>query len=175
MVSSTLNTKHEKGVTLSDDQATFPGIPQKGDLFTPFFILQPSFMPGWSPLIHRIVFSAFDAEELRSHLEYLETPSQHGSSPLFFAVVMKDEETLLWLLQQGCCIHVRNHYGETPLHWAAQAGLASIVKTLLASGADIKSRDNDGFTPLDWSNEQNHPNLARLLQTKSSLSTCLIM
>ena len=57
-------------------------------------------------------------------------------------------EVVLWLLELGADIDVRNYKGKTALHCAAKAGFFKVVDLLIEKGATIDAPDNNGETAL---------------------------
>jgi ankyrin repeat protein len=69
-----------------------------------------------------------------------------GSTPLMFAVLYGDADTVRVLLDTGAGPNIRNEAGATALMWATDD--PEKTRLLLAKGADAKARSEDGRTPL---------------------------
>ena len=69
-------------------------------------------------------------------------------TPLLFAVVNADLESIRALLDQGANINTADAYGRTPLMEAAWATDSETVKLLIDRGADVKYTAPDGQTAL---------------------------
>jgi ankyrin repeat protein len=69
-----------------------------------------------------------------------------GSTPLMYAVLYGDADSVRLLLEAGADPNIRNEAGATALLWAVD----DLEKTrlLLKAGADANARSNDGRTPL---------------------------
>lgn len=69
-----------------------------------------------------------------------------GSTPLMYAALYGDAESVRLLLEAGADPNISNEAGATPLMWAVD----DIDKTrlLIRSGADVDARSDDGRTPL---------------------------
>lgn len=75
-----------------------------------------------------------------------------GSTALHCATWKGHLETVVYLLEAGCDVHVHNtneHWGTTALHAAAHANHAAIVQVLIDAGADVNATDLQGRTPLN--------------------------
>ena len=70
------------------------------------------------------------------------------SSPLHYAVELKNTEIIKLLIDKGADVNNKNSFGDTPLHRAVFNSLEN-TKILIENGADIKAKDKDGKTPLD--------------------------
>jgi len=69
-----------------------------------------------------------------------------GSTPLMYAVLYEDSESVRALLEVGADPNLRNEGGTTALMWAVTDG--EKTRLLLDHGADVNSRSDDGRTPL---------------------------
>jgi ankyrin repeat protein len=69
-----------------------------------------------------------------------------GSTPLMYAVLYGDADSVQLLLEAGADPNIRNDAGATALLWAVD----NVDKTrlLLKAGADVNARSDDGRTPL---------------------------
>ena len=78
-----------------------------------------------------------------------------GQTPLVWAALVGQFETVDWLLQNRAAVNGRTKDGGTPLHAAAFLGRVEVAKLLLQHGADLKAKNNNGDTPraalaVDW-------------------------
>jgi ankyrin repeat protein len=69
-----------------------------------------------------------------------------GSTPLMYAVLYGDTDSVRLLLEVGADPNARNEAGATALMWAADD--ADKTRLLLKAGADANARSDDGRTPL---------------------------
>jgi ankyrin repeat protein len=69
-----------------------------------------------------------------------------GSTPLMYAVLYGNSETVRALLDSGADPSIRNDAGATALMWAADD--IDKMRLLLERGADANARSDDGRTPL---------------------------
>lgn len=69
-----------------------------------------------------------------------------GSTPLMYAVLYGDVDSMRQLLEAGADPNVRNEAGATALMWAVDD--LDKTKLLLKAGADANARSDDGRTPL---------------------------
>ena len=73
--------------------------------------------------------------------------SEHGSTPLHWAVRIGTPTNIKVLLKAGADLNARDKDGDTPLHFAADWGQSATVLALLDAGADSKAKNNKGQTP----------------------------
>ena len=83
------------------------------------------------------------------------TDPAFGQTPLVWAALLGQLETVDWLLQNGAAVNGRTKDGGTPLHAAAFLGQVEVAKLLLQHGADLEAKNNNGDTPraaleVDW-------------------------
>lgn len=69
-----------------------------------------------------------------------------GSTPLMYAALYGDADTVRQLLEAGADPNVRNEAGATALMWAVDD--LDKTRLLLKAGADANARSDDGRTPL---------------------------
>lgn len=81
-------------------------------------------------------------------------------TPLHFAALDGQMDTVSLLLEAGACTHLRDVYERTPLHCAAFHGQMGTVRLLIKAGACTHLRDAYGKTPLHYAVEEakNCPN-----------------
>lgn len=60
---------------------------------------------------------------------------------------------MLFLLDRGADVHVREPTGKSLLHSAAVNGHPDIAQVLLEHAVEVNSRNNDGSTPLHFASE----------------------
>ena len=72
-----------------------------------------------------------------------------GVTPLSWAAMMGDLETVSALIKQGVDVNLTNKDDTTALHGAAFLGRDAIVKLLLFHGANTSKRSKAGFTALE--------------------------
>lgn len=70
----------------------------------------------------------------------------NGSTPLLYATLYGDAESVRLLLEAGAGPNIRNEAGATALMWAVDDLDKS--RLLIRSGADVNARSDDGRTPL---------------------------
>ena len=118
----------------------------------------------WSPLLRLSISDSFFEEELLQHeAQISKTRSALGSTPLHFAVIGQNVDTLTFLLTRAP-VDSTNFYLETPLHWACRVGNPDIVSILIENGADVNFRDSEGNTSLHWANQEENPHIAKILK-----------
>ncbi len=75
--------------------------------------------------------------------------SSLGVTPLSWAAMMGDLETVSELIKLGVDVNLTNKDDTTALHGAAFLGRDEIVKLLLYNGANSSKRSKAGFTALE--------------------------
>ena len=72
------------------------------------------------------------------------------NSPLHFAIIQKNYNSIGLLLEHGADIDSRNMDGRTPLMLACLAGDDQMIQTLLDFNPDLSIKDKSGKTAKDW-------------------------
>jgi surface polysaccharide O-acyltransferase-like enzyme len=102
------------------------------------------------PLIHAILSG--DQFEVMRQLDMGASVNQadpaYGLSPLCWASLSGNDQTVSLLLERGADLGGRDSSGNTPLHEAALFCHPRTVRLLLEHGADPSARNNAGSTPL---------------------------
>ena len=90
---------------------------------------------------------------LRENPKAIKAKGVGGSTPLMYAVLYGDADTVKRLLEAGADPNARNEANATALMWATD----DLQKTrlLLAHGADVKARSDEGRTPLLIASKRN--------------------
>jgi ankyrin repeat protein len=78
----------------------------------------------------------------------LNTPDAQGRTPIFWAALRGDYQTVEQLLMAKANIDTVNCSLDTPLHAAAKAKNVRTLEILLMAGAKVDARDCFGWTPL---------------------------
>ncbi len=87
-----------------------------------------------------------------------------GYSPLHWAVINNDEETLsLLLAKPGIALNITDDSGKTALHLAAERGFAATATELLCSGARTDIADQSGLTALQVAQQRNRKSVIQTL------------
>ena len=74
-----------------------------------------------------------------------------GVTPLGWAALLGQTETVELLIQEHANVCAKNRDGATPLHAAAFLGRTETVDLLIQKGADVNAKTSNGETPLDSS------------------------
>jgi ankyrin repeat protein len=82
--------------------------------------------------------------------------ADHGTTPLMWACVYRNEAMARRLLAQGADLQATDLYGRTALHWTCMYGWAGGVTWLLEQGADPDARDQYGRLPEDVGSSSPH-------------------
>jgi hypothetical protein len=74
-------------------------------------------------------------------------------------------DVVVYLLNRGANVNVRDDNGVTPLHWAAVNGHVNCCRVLISSGAQVNAlvHDTDHDTPLDYAYLNNNYECAQYL------------
>ena len=123
------------------------------------------------PLFRLAISGTFQNDSLDSHMDDLNTLSLYGSTPLHYAVLGGDEETVRYLVKKGASINTANIFLETPLHWACKEGHPEVVRHLLQHKAAV-TLDSEGNTPMHWAAEYDHDEVILLLLLNGDKSAC---
>ena len=86
------------------------------------------------------------------------------NSALHFAIIQKNYEAIVVLLENGMNIDAKNTDGRTPLMLAALSGDEKLTKYLLDNGADLSIKDNSGQTAIDLGKKSRNEKCIDLLQ-----------
>lgn len=88
---------------------------------------------------------------------------ERGWTPLMAAVENNKKDVILYLLNEGAFIDIRNSSGDTALMRAVYMGHTDIVKLLLENGANRAIRAKNGYTPFQKACEKGNLEIAKLL------------
>jgi hypothetical protein len=91
---------------------------------------------------------------------------QGGRTPLHYAALANDTETVRQLLTQGASPNAADRQGFTPLHFAAQQRSLAAAEILLTAGAQADTANQYGNAPLAVAvmNSRGHGDLIQLLR-----------
>lgn len=89
--------------------------------------------------------------------------NKERQAPLHTAVARGNVDVAGELIGRGASLRAQDSQGMTPLHIAAYYGQLPMVQFLLDQGADRTIVDNSGLTPFLLAREQNHREVAALL------------
>jgi hypothetical protein len=93
-----------------------------------------------------------------------ETADWSVGTPLHWAVLGRQAETMDLLLNHWPCVEVRNARGMTPLLLATGLGRMELVEVLLRHGANGEAADREGATPLEKAIENGYTDIADCLR-----------
>jgi ankyrin repeat protein len=78
----------------------------------------------------------------------INTKEYYGNTMLMIAVYNRDFRTIMYLINSGANLDIRNDFGISPLHIAAINNNEIALTALLDAGADANIVDLDGTTPI---------------------------
>ncbi len=87
------------------------------------------------------------------------------TTPLMLAAGWGHLRIVRTLIDGGAAVNERSRFNRTPLMWAAESGQEDVVRFLLETGADKDLVDQDGKSAIDLANANNHPNVAKSIQS----------
>ena len=120
---------------------------------------------GYTPLTAHFSSNLFNKEFLDRLVQNnaeINSPDFDGDTPLHFAVMNNNAETVAYLLENGANTNVKNKDGITPLHIAVKEKNYDITGRLLSAGADRNTKDIDGISALDIVKAGNDVDLFKL-------------
>jgi ankyrin repeat protein len=93
--------------------------------------------------------NASDVSALLKNGANIDQPnSQHGWTPLYWAIYNDKPDTVQMLLNNGASVNIMDADGNSPLMIAASQGMTKTINTLIERGADINVRNKLQETPL---------------------------
>ena len=102
-------------------------------------LLKRNFTP-----VHRIIFGLIKAD-LREHLKLstsgLNSTCSLGRTPLCWAALRTDPNTVKVLVESGAALHLLDSRGQSPVHFAAETGHIESLRILLATAAQMEFPD----------------------------------
>ncbi len=99
------------------------------------------------------------------------SPDQHGKTPLHDACLKGHVDSARLLLDRGAKIGARDEDGATPLHDAALGGNTKVIDLLLARKAEVDARDSKGLTPLDYALKMERSDAVQILRSAAVKKT----
>jgi ankyrin repeat protein len=84
-------------------------------------------------------------------------------TPLIYAVMMKKDRLVDFILNKKADMYARNIFGDTAFHLAAKKGFLEIVKSFCEHGVSIDVVGQDGFTSLNYAINFGFDNVAAYL------------
>ena len=112
-----------------------------------------------------MIISILGKQSLNKLIDYINTPTNSGETPLSIAVKAGLLDIAKLLVKNGAEVNQANNDNETLLHWAAIRGHSKVVELLLQQ-EDIKVNATDkttGSTPLHIAAGNSHLNIVELL------------
>lgn len=130
------------------------------------FLILGLFSYGFSQNIHRAVYEG-DLEKadmlLKENPLCVNDEDAAGRTPLFAAVIRRNQEMVKLLIEKGALVRVGDNSLRAPIHYAGFMNDSGMIKLLLENGAVIDTRAIGGATPLIHSSLSNRFALSRFL------------
>ena len=117
--------------------------------------------------LHQIVVGEISVDlntALQSRLTEIDALDIQARTPLHWAALRGDSQSLETLLLAGANAHLQDKEGRSGLHSALQSGNVKCVKMLLMAGSSIDAKDNYGDRAIQiatWAND--NPEILELL------------
>lgn len=120
---------------------------------------------SWSPLM--LAIKNFDNDEVRkfiTHADYLESKTNNGSTPIYFAINFNNNEALDMLLDAGVNIEHFNNFNVNVLAYAIIKDNMYALKALVKKGANIHKKVNRVRTPIALAKVNHRDNIEDYLE-----------
>lgn len=125
-----------------------------------------------------LVLMAFDVDSsedffmdcCNSNPKLINTPCINQNTPLHMTIAKNQFWRMIFLVDNGAKIDIRNQYGQTPILLAAVCDRWDMVKYLLSKGADASIEDYDSNTVLKYCQDQRLTDIIDLLEKRSGKS-----
>jgi ankyrin repeat protein len=111
------------------------------------------------------LLSAVEELLLENGIE-VDSKSQNGRTPLWYAAGNGHEAVVKLLLDKGVDVDSRDNDGRTPLLWAAENRHEAVVKLLLGKAIEVDSKSQNGRTPLWYAAGNGYVAVVKLLIDK---------
>jgi len=107
---------------------------------------------------------------VKDALDQIDAVDRDGRTALMHAIIDKNADIALILLEGGANPNAKDADGNTPLHFATQGYDPKMAALLLANGAEVDPLDNNGNSPLSNAvfNSQGNGELIMLLIEKGA-------
>lgn len=108
-----------------------------------------------------------DTADIRRHLErdpaQLNAPIRGSYTPLHMAILRKQADSAIALLEAGADPNIPTGSDQTALHLAVDRDLPGVVPLLIDRGVDLSPLDNQGWTALHLAAAKDRLEIARML------------
>lgn len=101
----------------------------------------------------------------------VDTPGEHGWTPLMVASFNGNEAIAELLLERGANAFFVEAAGYTPLHWAAFNGFLRVTQILIGKRVPVNAANRYGWTPLLQASAQGHLQVCEMLIAAGALVT----
>jgi ankyrin repeat protein len=116
-----------------------------------------------SPIFRLAASGLYQKDSLCLLLDDLNATSPYESTPLHYAVLGGNEDTVRYLVEKGARVNAKNIFQESALHWACKEGNPNVVRYLLQHSASFLALDSEGNTPMHWAAEHDQEEIIRIL------------
>ena len=116
-----------------------------------------------SSIFRLAVCGRYRKSSLDLHQEDINSFSCLNSTPLHYAILGGNEETVRYLIERGAKTNAQNVYLESVLHWACKEGDLAIIRLLVQHKASVTALDSEGNSPMHWAAEYDNEKVILLL------------
>lgn len=104
-------------------------------------------------------------ERLVNEEANIDETDDNGKTPLMYAVILNQKESVMALLKAGADVNTQSDTGNTALHEAILQGNSKFCSLLLEKGASTKIRNKQGKTALELARDMHNQSFYDLLSS----------
>ena len=115
------------------------------------------------PIFRLAASGRFHKLSLDRYRKDVNSLSNLKSTPLHYAILGGNEDTVRYLVKEGARVNTQNVFLESVLHWACKEGNLNIIRFLLQHKAHATALDYRGNSPMHWAAECDNDKVVLLL------------